>query len=44
MVDALDDRLRLPLILRYRYDYSCGEVAEILGLATSTIYGLRAVE
>jgi RNA polymerase sigma-70 factor (ECF subfamily) len=38
MVDALDDRLRLHLILRYRYDYSCDEIAKILGRATNTIY------
>jgi RNA polymerase sigma-70 factor (ECF subfamily) len=38
MVNQLDDRLRLPFILRYRYDYSCGEAADILGLAVNTIY------
>jgi RNA polymerase sigma-70 factor (ECF subfamily) len=38
MVDALDDRLRLPLILRYRYEYSCDEIAKILSRATNTIY------
>jgi len=38
LVDELDDRLRLPLILRYRYDYSCSDIGQILGLATTTIY------
>ena len=38
MVNQLEDRLRLPFILRYRYEYSCGEVADILGLAVNTIY------
>lgn len=38
MVDCLDERLRLPIILRYRYDYSCGEIADILKFRTSTIY------
>lgn len=38
MVDQLDDRLRLPMILRYRYALPCGEIAAILNLRTSTIY------
>ena len=38
-VDRLEDRLRLPLILRYRYGLTCGEVADVLSLATGTIYG-----
>ena len=38
MVDRLDDRLRLPIILRYRYAYSCGEIADILSRKTSTVY------
>lgn len=37
-VDRLDERLRLPLILRYHYGLSCGEVAKALGLATGTVY------
>jgi RNA polymerase sigma-70 factor (ECF subfamily) len=37
-VDRLDERHRLPLILRYHYGLSCGEVAEALGLATGTVY------
>ena len=38
-VDELEERLRLPLILRYRYDLSCGEIGEVLGIATTTVYG-----
>lgn len=38
MVDCLDDRLRLPLILRYHYGLTCGEVAQVLGLVTGTVY------
>ena len=37
-VDCLDERHRLPLILRYYYGLSCSEVAEALGLATGTVY------
>ena len=37
-VDRLGERHRLPLILRYHYGLSCGEVAEALGLATGTVY------
>ena len=37
-VDRLDQRHRLPLILRYHYGLSCGEVAEVLGLTTGTVY------
>jgi RNA polymerase sigma-70 factor (ECF subfamily) len=37
-VDRLDERHRLPLILRYHYGLSCGEAAEVLGLSTGTIY------
>lgn len=40
MVDQLEDRLRLPLILHYRYDYPCATVAQILGKKRSTIYQL----
>jgi len=39
MVDRLDDRLRLPLILRYHYGLRCDEVAHVLGLTTGTVYG-----
>lgn len=37
-VDRLDDRLRLPLILRYHYGLRCDEVALVLGLTTGTVY------
>lgn len=40
MVDLLPERLRLPIILRYRYGLSCGEIANILKRRTSTIYQL----
>ncbi|HRQ38025.1 MAG TPA: RNA polymerase sigma factor [Chloroflexota bacterium] len=38
LVDHLDDRLRLPILLYYRYGLSGDEVAAALGLATSTVY------
>jgi RNA polymerase sigma-70 factor (ECF subfamily) len=38
LVDRLDERQRLALILRYRYGLSCAEVAEVLGLSTGTVY------
>jgi RNA polymerase sigma-70 factor (ECF subfamily) len=38
MVDQLDDRLRLPIILRYRYAYACGDIADILRRRISTVY------
>jgi RNA polymerase sigma-70 factor (ECF subfamily) len=38
MVDHLQERLRLPLILRYRYGFSCSDIGLILDLKTSTIY------
>jgi RNA polymerase sigma-70 factor, ECF subfamily len=38
MVNELDDRLRLPILLRYRYGFSCPEIAEALGLSVNTIY------
>ncbi len=38
LVDGLDDQLRLPLILRYRYALSCKEVGQVLGIATTTVY------
>jgi RNA polymerase sigma-70 factor (ECF subfamily) len=37
-VGCLDERYRLPLILRYHYGLPCGEVAAALGLTTGTIY------
>ncbi len=38
LVDHLDDRLRLPLILHYRYELPCGEIADMLGHRQSTVY------
>lgn len=38
LVNQLDDRLRLPILLRYRYGYSCQEIAEAVGLSVNTIY------
>ena len=38
LVNRLDDRLRLPMILRYRYALPCGEIADILNRRQSTIY------
>lgn len=37
-VNALDERLRTPFILYYRYGMSCAEIGDVLGLATTTIY------
>jgi RNA polymerase sigma-70 factor, ECF subfamily len=39
LVDRLDERLRLTLILRYRYGLSCPEIGKALGVATTTVYG-----
>jgi RNA polymerase sigma-70 factor (ECF subfamily) len=38
MVDQLSDRLRLLMILRYRYALSCGDIAVVLDRRKSTIY------
>ena len=38
MVDQLNDRLRLPMILRYHYGLSCGDIAFVLDRRKSTIY------
>ena len=38
MVDALNDRHRLPLILRYRYALPCADIALVLDKRKSTIY------
>ena len=38
LVDRLDDKHRLPVILHYHEGWTCGEVAEILAVRTSTIY------
>jgi RNA polymerase sigma-70 factor (ECF subfamily) len=37
-VDRLDDKHRLPVILHYHEGWSCGEVANILAVRTSTVY------
>jgi RNA polymerase sigma-70 factor, ECF subfamily len=39
LINRLDDRLRLTLILRYYYEMNCEEVGDILGIATTTVYG-----
>jgi RNA polymerase sigma-70 factor (ECF subfamily) len=38
LVDRLDDKHRLPVILHYHEGWSCGEVADILAVRTSTVY------
>ncbi len=38
LVDALDDRLRLPLILRYQHDLPAGEVAQVLNRPVNRVY------
>jgi len=38
MVNTLPERLRLPLILRYRYALPCADIAEILDLKLGTVY------
>ena len=38
MVDQLNDRVRLPIILRYRYGLPCSDIATVLNRRTSTIY------
>lgn len=38
LVDQLDDRLRLPILLHYRYGLSGEEIAGALGLAKNTVY------
>jgi len=38
LVDSLPDRLRLPLILRYRYALPCAEIAAALDLRLATVY------
>jgi RNA polymerase sigma-70 factor (ECF subfamily) len=37
-VDRLDDRLRLPVVLRYHGGLSCDEIGRVLGLSTATVY------
>ena len=38
LVDQLDDRLRLPILLHYRYGMSGDEIARVLAIAKSTVY------
>jgi RNA polymerase sigma-70 factor, ECF subfamily len=38
MVDQLDERLKLPILMRYRHGRSCDEIAKTLGLSVNTIY------
>jgi RNA polymerase sigma-70 factor (ECF subfamily) len=38
MIDRLNERLRLPLILRYRYALPCSDIALVLDKKRSTIY------
>jgi RNA polymerase sigma-70 factor (ECF subfamily) len=38
LVDTLDDKYRLPVVLHYQEGLSCGEVASVLNLPVSTVY------
>jgi RNA polymerase sigma-70 factor (ECF subfamily) len=38
LVDRLEEKLRLPVILFYQENLSCEEIAYVLGARTSTIY------
>jgi RNA polymerase sigma-70 factor, ECF subfamily len=38
MVNQLDERLRTPILMRYRHGLACNEIAEMLGLSINTIY------
>jgi RNA polymerase sigma-70 factor, ECF subfamily len=38
LIEGLDQRLSLPLVLRYYYGLTCGEVAQALGLTLGTVY------
>jgi RNA polymerase sigma-70 factor (ECF subfamily) len=38
LVDRLDDKYRLPLILHYQSGLSCDEVGHVLGLRLNTVY------
>lgn len=38
LVDRLQEKYRLPIILHYYQGLSCGEVAEVLALHTTTVY------
>lgn len=37
-IDSLDEKHRLPIILRYAYDLSSTEIAETLGISEGTVY------
>ena len=38
LVDRLEEKYRLPVILHYHEGLSCGEVAQVLALRTTTVY------
>ena len=38
LVDRLQDKYRLPVILHYHEGLPCGEVAQVLGLRVTTVY------
>lgn len=38
LVDRLEEKYRLPIILHYHEGLSCGEVAEVLTLRVTTVY------
>ena len=38
LVNRLQEKYRLPIILHYHEGLSCGEVAEVLALRTTTVY------
>ncbi len=38
LVNRLDDRLRLPILLHYRYGLSGDEIASVLSVTKSTVY------
>ena len=38
IIDQLDDKYRLPVILHYFEGLPCGQVAEVLQIRTSTVY------
>jgi RNA polymerase sigma-70 factor (ECF subfamily) len=38
LVDRLDDKYRLPVILHYHEGLPCNEVGRVLGLRTGTVY------
>lgn len=38
MVNHLEDRLRIPILLYYQYDMAGDEIADVLGVAIRTVY------